>query len=638
MRWVAVATLVVVWAAAACGGPQKRAHTGTEEYLAGLRVEGNHGIETDDLLPRLALQRTADAERALDPFVLANDVKRIRGAYVRLGYFSVDIKPRLDRVGQAITVVFVITEGPRAKTRVELIGLPTDNPAVAPGKLRKLVELKEGDPFDYDVYDDAKTTLLGAIQDEGYAHAQVGATVIADKASGEAIARYVFDPGPVCTFGKIEISGAPGDLEDAVRARMAIKEGGTYSATALAKTQRALFELGRFSTVRVEPDKDLAATAITIKIAVAVGKRHEKKFGGGIGYEPLTWDFRARAGYSVAGCLDELTTCSIDLQPAITLDHDFANPEPKIRATLGLHRLDFLLPFVKANAELGYDYLTIEAYTYTGPRAKLGLETPITPWLLARVGYLWALYDFILQDAIITQGMTGATPQSLGIDASERFGVFQQSLVMDLRDSPVAPRKGLYLELRLGEGGSYAGGTYDYVEIVPDLRLYAPLGNFVLAGRARAGRFYGDAPPTELFYSGGATTQRGFNERRLAPTISGDVLNSDGSTSFHSVPVGGAVLAETGVELRTPSITLPLIGVDVGVVAFLDGGDVTRTQAEMNLSNLHWATGGGLRIPTPIGAVRIDLGYRLNRTSAAEPEPTGLLRPFAFHFGIGEAY
>jgi outer membrane translocation and assembly module TamA len=81
-----------------------------------------------------------------------------------------------------------------------------------------------------------------------------------------------------------------------------------------------------------------------------------------------------------------------------------------------------------------------------------------------------------------------------------------------------------------------------------------------------------------------------------------------------------------------------VFGVDVGVVAFLDGGDVTSTAAEMDLDNLNWATGGGLRIPTPIGAVRIDLGYRLNRKRAEDPEPYGLLWPFAFHFGIGEAY
>ena len=625
---VAVLGVALAVATGACGGPQ-HVHPKGEEYLAGVRIEGNHGIASDDLLPGLALSRTAETGRAFDPYVLALDVTRVRGAYVRLGYFAVDVRARVDHVAGGETVVFVVHEGTRARTRVELIGLPANDPAVAPGKLRQLVALAEGAPFDYEVYDDAKQPLLAAIEDAGYAHAQLGATVIADRTSSEAIARYIFDPGPPCKFGKIEVVGAPGDLEGAVRARVAFDEGGVYSASALAKTQRALYELGRFSTVRVEPDHDLAATNIAVKISVAVSTRHELKFGGGFGYEPLTFDVRGRAGYSVNGCISELTTCTLDGQPAVTVFHDFTAPELKLRALAGLSRMDFLHPFVKGEAELGYDYLTVEAYTYTGPHAKLGISTPLgVPWLLLRVGWLFALYDFLNIDKVVDT----ATRSQLGL-VTERLGVYQQTLVVDLRDNPIAPTKGAYFEARVNEGTALAGGAFTYFQVAPELRGYAPLGKFVLAARAHAGEFLGQVPATERFFSGGATSQRGFNERRLAPTITG-VVDTDGST--HSVPVGGAVLVETGLELRTPPVTVR--GIDMGVVAFVDGGDVTDTLAEMNLGHLHWATGAGLRIPTPIGAVRLDVGYRLNRTAPEEPEPSGLLRPFAIHFGIGEAY
>ena len=341
----------------------------------------------------------------------------MRGAYVRLGYFAVDVRARLDHAGLATTVVFVVREGMRAKAQVELLGLPTNDPKVSVATLRKLVPLAEGAPFNYDVYDDAKKTLLGAIEDAGYAHAQLGATVIADRVNGQAIARYIFDPGPPCTFGPIEIAGAPGDLEDAVRARLAFATGDVYSASAIAKTQRALYDLGRFSTVRVEPDHDLAATAIAVKVSVAVGTRHEEKFGGGVAYEPLTLDLRGRYGYSVAGCLDARTTCSLDFQPAVTVLHDFTSPEPKIRALAGLQRLDFLRPFIKGEAEIGYDYLTVEAYTYTGPHARLGISTPLgAPWLLLHVAWLWELYGFINIDPIVE----GSVRQQLGLERHRR--------------------------------------------------------------------------------------------------------------------------------------------------------------------------------------------------------------------------
>ena len=156
----------------------------------------------------------------------------------------------------------------------------------------------------------------------------------------------------------------------------------------------------------------------------------------------------------------------------------------------------------------------------------------------------------------------------------------------------------------------------------------------MLAAHIRAGEIFGDIAPTERYFSGGATSQRGFSERQLAPTLSGFPITDP--TNFHSVPVGGAVLVESGVELRTP--TASIFGLDLGAVVFADYGDNTETRAQMNLEDLHLAVGGGVRFPTPVGAIRIDLGYRLNRTGPAEPEPSGLLRPFAIHFGIGEAF
>ncbi|MBT8492467.1 MAG: outer membrane protein assembly factor, partial [Deltaproteobacteria bacterium] len=59
-----------------------------------------------------------------------------------------------------------------------------------------------------------------------------------------------------------------------------------------------------------------------------------------------------------------------------------------------------------------------------------------------------------------------------------------------------------------------------------------------------------------------------------------------------------------------------------------------------------WAVGGGLRIRTPVGPVRVDLGFRLNRFRAApadepqNPRPTGgdLADRLVFHLSLGEAF
>ena len=97
-------------------------------------------------------------------------------------------------------------------------GLPAD-PELPVAKVRKVLPLEDGKPFDYEPYDKAKELLLAVVEDAGYAHAKLDAKVIADRANHEAVIELTYDTGPKCKFGAIDIVGAPPDLVDAVRAR-----------------------------------------------------------------------------------------------------------------------------------------------------------------------------------------------------------------------------------------------------------------------------------------------------------------------------------------------------------------------------------------------------------------------------------
>jgi translocation and assembly module TamA len=188
----------------------------------------------------------------------------------------------------------------------------------------------------------------------------------------------------------------------------------------------------------------------------------------------------------------------------------------------------------------------------------------------------------------------------------------------------------LFGEFRVAEGTKYAGGEFDYFELIPELRGFVPVPStgIVFASKARVGAFFGDVPATERFMSGGASNHRGFGERKLAPFRHGEV---DGTET--TVPYGGTSLVEASLEARIPLTTWRKMG--VGTVFFLDGGDVTEEVGDVDVTNLHWAAGVGLRLLTVVGPVRADLGYRLNRYGEMEPSPGSR---FAFHFSIGEAF
>jgi outer membrane translocation and assembly module TamA len=140
----------------------------------------------------------------------------------------------------------------------------------------------------------------------------------------------------------------------------------------------------------------------------------------------------------------------------------------------------------------------------------------------------------------------------------------------------------------------------------------------------------GDVPPTERYYAGGVSSQRGFAERRLSPLARS--VDADGDE--HSVVIGGVTSFQTGVEARTSF--MPYGAWKVGVVGFLDGGDVTETADELDLGHLHWAVGLGVRpYYLPIGPLGLDVAYRLNRTGPGEPSAG---HHWNWHISIGETF
>jgi translocation and assembly module TamA len=624
-RWRHLGVVVVPIALVACGPPPPVHHPG-EEYVDEVVLRGNHAIEDDDLTLGLAVERALAAGRGLDPYELSLDAGRVRGVYLRRGYFDVDVRATVERHGLAVTPVFTIVEGARATlVRVDVIGLPAD-PALGADDLRARIPIAIGAPFDYDAYDDAKPAVIAAIEDAGYAHARVDSAVVADRARHEAVIRIEIDPGPRCVFGAITMHGFDGDLAglaDAATARLAIAPGQPFSNQAVAASQVALYELGRFSTVRVDADRAADGAVIPVTIAVAGAARHELRTGIGVGVDQVTYLIRPHVGYSVAGWPWTMTNVDTDLRPALAMPRDDpSSPAKRFEALASLTRLDLFRPRVKGELSILLQYLTIEAFTSYGPRVRAGLSSPVgSPRVQVSAGVDGAVLFF--QDPDVD----AATGARIGIDHDEHLVMADQSIAVDLRDQPLEPRLGVYAALRLGEGRLLGASPSSFVQLAPDLRGYVPLGPLVLSAHARVGAFAGAVPPTERYFSGGASSQRGFPERQLSPSVTGV-----GDRAGKLVVIGGGGLIETGVEARVAFVVWHQ---KLEPAVFLDGGDVTERAADLDPTHLHWAAGGGLRYVTPYGAVRFDVGYRLNRVGEGEP-PTA--HRYAYQLGFGEAF
>ena len=129
-----------------------------------------------------------------------------------------------------------------------------------------------------------------------------------------------------------------------------------------------------------------------------------------------------------------------------------------------------------------------------------------------------------------------------------------------------------------------------------------------------------DLPASERFFAGGDTTVRGFAR---------DALGDEGTIDRNGFPTGGNAVVIFNVELRTP------VWRDLGTVVFIDSGNVFRRASDLDLTALRVSSGFGVRYKSPIGPVRVDFGFKLDRRErlGTELEPR-----YVVHFSIGQAF
>jgi len=128
-----------------------------------------------------------------------------------------------------------------------------------------------------------------------------------------------------------------------------------------------------------------------------------------------------------------------------------------------------------------------------------------------------------------------------------------------------------------------------------------------------------NVPFAKKYFLGGATSIRGWGRYEVSPLIDGQ-------------PVGGNSMIAFSEELRAT-----LHG-NLGGVLFLDAGNVWAQSLGFDLGDLRYAIGPGLRYQTPVGPIRVDIGYQLNPTPELIVNGNPQTRRYRLHFSIGQAF
>ncbi|MFH1755373.1 MAG: outer membrane protein assembly factor, partial [Candidatus Latescibacterota bacterium] len=442
----------------------------------------------------------------------------------------------------------------------------------------------------------AKASLALLLNSKGYTHARVDLRLAWVDSSHVAV-KLEASPGAVCYFGEVIVHGANQDVIPLIKKTVSARPGMRFEPPILADSQNNMRLLNLFKRIRLDV---LDAAADTLDLVVEVLMKEPRRIETALRYwtdeqldGSVLWThrnlFRRGRGGSV------LASASAFRQKL-----EFSAWWPAI-----------LLKRSWATSSVGIENEIEDSYELTSFGGSIGLIYNFSIQSKFRVAVVFSDID-----------ITKKTPDADEIMSQD--GTLNSLLVRWERNAandPVVPTRGWHTFVDLEWAPDAFTNDYHFALISPTGIAYVPLSRshrYVWATRVTLG-FAGplgqsvDLLPNKRFYSGGATSMRGFNRRELGPRDS------------NGAPLGGEAKVEGSMELR-----FPLFWKFRGTW-FMDTGQVWPAMEDILLDELEVASGLGLWIDTLIGPLRGNLAYCLTYSDNVQPR-------WVFHFSIGPSF
>ena len=562
-----------------------------------IEIEGNRGLTASQIKGAMQTQERqffilrGTAQRKL----FDEDVDRIVALYADHGYVQARVESHeilVDEARGRVTLRVKVVEGPQFRVgRIEVKG----NQILPVEEVRRLVRLKEGDIFDRSRLRQSAQAILELYSNIGRSASEVNPATTTDSAARLVHISFEIREGPEVRVERINISGNTRSSETVIRREMRLAEGELYTAQKLIRSRQRLFNLGFFEEVTISTTPGLSPERVLINVEVK---------------ERPTGVLSVGAGYS---SVDKLVW-TLD----VTQRNLFGRgQELSLQGRLGSHtslaNLGFTEPyFLDRPIAAGFDIFNVTRLFSDFSQRSIGGDLrasyPLTEFTRGFVTYKFErtkVFD-------VTNEASSALKEAEGTTDTSSITL---SLVRDSRDNIFEPTRGSRHSISLSVAG--LGGDNRFVKSVASTAWFFPLpAEFVIGFHAEGGVAEGfggkKVPIFERFFLGGPNTIRGLKPRSLSP------VDETGAK------IGGASMVFGNVEL-----TYPLIA-HFRLAAFFDVGDVYGFGKGFDVGDIRKSAGLGFRWFSPIGPIRFDWGYNLDRR---EGEKTA-----QFHFSIGGAF
>ncbi|WP_456435934.1 outer membrane protein assembly factor BamA [Thermovibrio ammonificans] len=581
---------------------------GKQATVCDIEIKGNKAISAGDIKDVLVTKEKSILHlrftAPLSKENLKKDVERIKKLYYSRGYLDVEVgKPVIvHEKGNCYKVVYVIKHEGKPY-RFGKILFEGNRLFSARDFLKLDKKVRPGKRFNQKAIEELKRRIIRKYGELGYIFAVVNPEVRLhpDKHTADVIF-HIYE-GERAYIGWIRIHGNVATRDRTIRRELDLYETGVFNTVRLERSVRRLFNTGYFENVEVKP-KVIEGTN-KVDVDVDVKERLTGVFSIGAGYSSVS-KLVAMASISKGNLFGTGDSGSISLQA-------------------GSRVFDFSLSYNHMwwldrpqTLSLGLYHNRYEYFTYT--TKKTGFSALVSrrwreDWNVG-LGYL-------IERDKITDISDTAPDIVKSEEGTHRIGMVTTFVSRDLRDNRFLPHRGTYFRTTLQVASNVFGGDRDFYKLVGDYAYYFNLNDlpvdwelpFVASVHARIGyasAFGGTSrlPIDYRFYVGGDTTIRGFKWGEAGPKDSnGDPEGANRELIFNF---------QLGYDV-TKMLRL---------IAFVDVGG--GWWDKYDLGRLRKSAGVGLRVLTPMGPIRLDLGWKLDRKpgeSASE-----------WHFGMGSYF
>ncbi|MBW1733067.1 MAG: outer membrane protein assembly factor BamA [Deltaproteobacteria bacterium] len=516
----------------------------------------------------------------LDRRKLEFDVHKISAFYHNHGFIKAKLgepKVTYDDKLKGLVVTIDVVEGEQYGVGEVKVEGALIEPAE---ELLKKVHINQEKVFNRQVVRRDILALRDIYSDKGYAYSEVRPVVKEDDQEHLADITYHISKGPKVRFERITISGNTVTRDKVIRRELQVIEGEYFSGKKLKQSSANLARLGFFEDVQIETKKGSKDDLMRLNVKVK---------------EQATRTFSVGAGYSSA------YSAFVSFQIA---DENFLGYGQKLMASarIGGKNTEFDIRFLEpwlfdTRVSFGADLYTWDQeyidYSRDASGAAITLGYPMD--IIDRYTRISGRYDFDnsrIYDVVATEGpLYDMRGRNVTSSATIR-------LKRDSRDKLWNTSRGSINEISFQYAG--LGGDEKFNKYRAKTAWFFPIfwdTVFMVQGRVGYIKDNGQLSVFQKFFLGGINTVRGYDYQTISPRDENGYL------------IGGTKMMCFNVEYRFPLFKEQGV---VGLV-FFDAGNAFDDSADWNPSSLKKSVGAGIRWYSPIGPLRLEYGFKLDR-------------------------